>query len=552
MVGTKHKANRSGTSSSYGDHFYRTENKISSTGSDADVLPASRPKFLNKYPSNSRSYASAEPATPSPKQKMGIRETGDYITARAANPRTGLISPSVLTAQTPRTPMTPGEALRLYGHACPQQSPSTTGPKLLAQQMMQKRHRLSANRWRQHDKGWFMENLTELASPKTTTTDSFPVQSDTSASLSDDRFIMPMPSAREPRPYRSAGVTAAQIAALERYKQTYRRQPHGPLPLSPSGLNGRMPSAGAGPRKFAEASKKLRTRTQTTQSQNEREVDIISSDVTATTFAPFQSPPSASSGGTTGVTTTTKSMPGSFEDQGTLVCIPRKPIGSSSRKRECRDDDYTDLIAPSIRSKHVGLSPDLDYVETSPPTASSNSTRPRAFRQLPQYYPNHPIHPDNRFEGLPDSPNASPNSTLSTIVSLPSARYSLMSNSSGISIIYQDRPSILEAYLIRALSSLAIHPIQWTQSIFYPSISKSSDPGIIHALNTLTNEKADPAERLAAAKALTLMVGRAMVMLAILAVVVRVCVFVGRALEVVFWPVSVFLRLLRWVLLSEG
>lgn len=45
-----------------------------------------------------------------------VRGTEDYLTARAANPFTGLISPSVYTPPaTPTTPRTPGEALALRG-----------------------------------------------------------------------------------------------------------------------------------------------------------------------------------------------------------------------------------------------------------------------------------------------------------------------------------------------------------------------------------------------------------------------------------------------------
>ncbi|CAD0011327.1 unnamed protein product, partial [Aureobasidium pullulans] len=44
---------------------------------------------------------------------MGIKGTDDYLTARAANPRTGL--PSVVTNLTPRTPISPAEALSLFG-----------------------------------------------------------------------------------------------------------------------------------------------------------------------------------------------------------------------------------------------------------------------------------------------------------------------------------------------------------------------------------------------------------------------------------------------------
>ena len=46
---------------------------------------------------------------------MGIKDTDDYLTVRFANPETGQVSPSICGGRTPRTPLTPGEALRLYG-----------------------------------------------------------------------------------------------------------------------------------------------------------------------------------------------------------------------------------------------------------------------------------------------------------------------------------------------------------------------------------------------------------------------------------------------------
>lgn len=46
-----------------------------------------------------------------------FRHGDDYITARAANPFTGLVSPSICGRMTPRTPATPGEALAMYSPA---------------------------------------------------------------------------------------------------------------------------------------------------------------------------------------------------------------------------------------------------------------------------------------------------------------------------------------------------------------------------------------------------------------------------------------------------
>lgn len=335
------------------------------------LTPTLRPKPTANHSSERHSYIPTEPFTPAPKRRMGIKDTGDYITARAANPRTGLISPSVLIAQTPRTPMTPGEALRLYSHASPQQSPTTVRPRLLAQQVMQKRHRFPANRWKQHDRGWFMETVAEIGSPKTTT-------ANTSAARAEDRFVVPMPSAREPQPYQDPARTAAQAAALEHYKRKSQR-------LSQScfgpGLNRRMQSVGAGPRKFAEASRKLRENRWKEKDESEERLAVtvtstsFPSELTAVTFAPFQTPRSVSVGSIDSVLTTMRDMPGSFDAQSSPTCILRKPVGSPSRKKERRDSDATVVTATSAEEKEVHLGLDLNMTTIGRARVNSNTSR---------------------------------------------------------------------------------------------------------------------------------------------------------------------------------
>jgi len=61
---------------------------------------------------------------------MRMKDSDDYITARAANPRTGIISPSIGSSspRTPRTPDTPGDALRIQ--ARPKLSRANDGRKI--------------------------------------------------------------------------------------------------------------------------------------------------------------------------------------------------------------------------------------------------------------------------------------------------------------------------------------------------------------------------------------------------------------------------------------
>lgn len=488
---------------------------------------------------------------------MGIKETGDYITARAANPRTGLISPSIVTVQTPRTPMTPGEALRLYSHEKPQQSPTTARPRPLLKQSRQK------HRWKQHDKGCSMQTVVEVASPKVTSTSSSTPR--TISMSSEDRFVLPMPSAGDPQPYLSSAYAAAQTATptaiLDYYKQKSRPLSRISEVSSAPGLNGRMLSVGAGPRKFVEASKRLRNHTlgetveNTVSNPNpsprpeaNKGVQPSSPPVAAKTFVPFQLPRSTSVSSIDIITTTMNDMPGAFgTDPEHSPRISRKPIGSSSvPRKERRDSDVTTATAISTEEKKVHV-----YTAYSPAVGtvfgganeSTNKDRFQDLRQLPRVKL---IHPDNA---------ATPHSNEEGRLELGSV--SLLDNQSRSSPETDLTSLRCSNALINALAFILSLPFQRTQftSISSPvsaslpnSQETASRTGILHALNTLTDEKADLSSRLDAAKQLIFATGRFMLILGLMVAVVRLSIALVQVLEVLLWPINVLIKVLRWVL----
>ncbi|GAB7326822.1 hypothetical protein MBLNU13_g10756t3 [Cladosporium sp. NU13] len=151
---------------------------------------------------------------------MGMKDSDDYITARAANPRTGLISPSL--AGTPRTPESPAEALKLRTQRI--------RPLLTRANEARKISAGGLQRLCTSETGWSFEDAkSRVASPR---------PSDASAgaadiicceplprgsTLDDDRFVVHMPSAREPQPYAFPGRSAQEIQAFEHYKRKARK-----------------------------------------------------------------------------------------------------------------------------------------------------------------------------------------------------------------------------------------------------------------------------------------------------------------------------------------
>ncbi|EME79139.1 uncharacterized protein MYCFIDRAFT_177791 [Pseudocercospora fijiensis CIRAD86] len=153
-----------------------------------------------------------------------MKDSDDYITVRGANPRTGLISPSVGT-RTPYTPDSPGEALKRY--SVEQHSPTparTERPSLcranegrkISSGSVRNRSGRETTPQQDHVPGAFPGNqsshLVGKCQPEVA-----------SSELRDDQFVVNMPSAREPQPFSYPGYTAEQIDALEHYRRKARR-----------------------------------------------------------------------------------------------------------------------------------------------------------------------------------------------------------------------------------------------------------------------------------------------------------------------------------------
>ncbi|RMY54002.1 hypothetical protein D0865_04961 [Hortaea werneckii] len=157
---------------------------------------------------------------------MRMKESDDYLTARAANPRTGLISPSIYTPspRTPRTPESPGEALKLStSHDHSASKGSNESPVLTRANESRKIGPGTLGKWTAPRERWISEKTlaaahqtSELVGGSLTTSQSQPT-------LKDDQFVCHMPSAREPQPFNYPGRTPAEIEAFEHYRQKTRK-----------------------------------------------------------------------------------------------------------------------------------------------------------------------------------------------------------------------------------------------------------------------------------------------------------------------------------------
>lgn len=140
-------------------------------------------------------------------ENIRMKDSDDYITERAANPRTGLISPSLVSTTPCRasTPNTPGDALRLSQIEHPSPTPE---PRRLLFSRANEGRKISAG------SGWVhveQEAYSDKERPGTPCT------------LPEDRLIMHMPSAKEPQPFAYPGYSSEQIEAFEHYRHKARR-----------------------------------------------------------------------------------------------------------------------------------------------------------------------------------------------------------------------------------------------------------------------------------------------------------------------------------------
>ncbi|CAD0110644.1 unnamed protein product [Aureobasidium uvarum] len=443
---------------------------------------------------------------------MGVRGTDDYLTARAANPRTGLISPSVVTNLTPRTPMSPAEALSLFGndYAPPHDSsPKARMPEEPRTTTPRPRPAGPRGRWRQDSTGWNMEPDTEVGSPRTNTANSSATRADFNAS--EDSFVIPMPTAKDPQPYQQAD----QDKAVQYYKDKALRLSH------KEGMNGRMHSIGAGPRKFAQATKALR------DFSNPRSATPSEQDPAGRKEKAAESSPPTSA----------------FPEFCESPRSDRRSMCSPAPGYERRDSGVSVPNPTSTREKQhsPSQSPTLGGAERA--RSNSNTSRFQDLRQLPRV---RVVHPDGQaVKGRHEKTAPVPREYTSTPPP-PYLSHSSTSTVSGTSVAETLSP--LETQLVGFLA--------WAiNQVFCKSTSSTRDGssqglhiGLTQAIHILSDSASKPIERWQAIKALAFMAVRAIMILCCLAIVVRIGAAVGRVLAVMLWPVSIVWVVVKWML----
>lgn len=486
------------------------------------------------------------------KSKMGIKETGDYITARAANPRTGLISPSVVAAHTPRTPMSPGEALRLRSHDQRPRRPKIGQIKPFVQHSHQQMPKRPTSLWKQHKDGWFVETINDVILPK-------PLKPQANSSVvqvrkcSGDRFIIPMPSARNPRPYLSPARTAAQLALREHStheSNEYLRT------TSLSGLNNRMPSIGAGPRRFAEATKKLQLLAMNgecalSNQNNDMETvlpttaleDHSTPNIAAKTVNPSPQVRSPSAGSPDSVMIPMISMPGSYETSSPHTnAIARKAVGSPPRTRECKGSEALIYLA-DVHASHRHH-PTLGKRLGEQPMSESNSCRFGDLRRLPRV---RTVHIDQRTPSEQSTPPTGPRAQ--DVFSIGERSAILINSANLLGSIKTSSPGVASKSPwdlepdIPFLASVTSLPFHWIKDLWESTSASSS--GILHLVNVLTDEGGDPFERLEAGRSLLVTGGRWVVLLAISILVLKIGIMLGQIIRVLCWPMRILIGVLR-------
>lgn len=483
--------------------------------------------------------------------KMGIKESGDYITARGANPRTGLVSPSVMTA--PSTPTSPGDALRMNGHQDAQGTPTKSQPR--AKQYKHQQHRkVSASRWKQNNQGWFEETM-DMTSFKPTSANSSAVRA--GASIDDDLFL-PTPLDEKHQPWKDTAQSAARAAAMKHCQVTMYPNPRvSEVGIPP--LNERMMSVGAGPRRFVEASKKLRICTlkggqqvSTTEStQAVMNTAVLPGGPSASLVGPAssQSPRLGRSTSYDESETFTSTMRDVTDDHSGAkkhrLLIPRKPVGSPSgvkRRNGTRSASATATCivenAPPYPTRcldegttlhpraNIVLSPN-QLLHMRPIDPNPGNTRP-SHRRHNQPYAQIRQLPIRSTEERP-----APEIKASPQVSGPLLRYPEAAT-----------PSTADQQAWALVANMASLPLHH----FYDTWIAAADSGmgVRRALHVLTDEDAELHDRWVAGEALLGSVGRWTMVLGLVIAVFRLGVLVCRVLNVLFWPVGIVLAVVRW------
>lgn len=356
-----------------------------------------------------------------------------------------------------------------------------------------------------------MEPDAEAGSSKISIANSSATRADFHAS--EDSFVIPMPTAKDPQPYQQAD----QDKAVQYYRDKAQRLSH------KEGMNGRMHSIGAGPRKFAQATKALRDFSNPRSSSPKAEDSAAGHDASSPPMSAF---------------------PG-FSASCQSPRSPRKPVYSSTSTPELerRDSGVSVSTSSSTQEKKAPAdkSPTLGGAERT--RSNSNISRFQDLRQLPRVRVVHPDGPaaKERHEKVAHAPRE--------YTSTPPPPYPSHSSAASIS-------NISMAESLSPLETQVVGFLAWAinQVFCKPTPSRRDGSpqgvtiGLTQAIHILSDTATKPIERWQAIKALVLMAVRAILILCCLAIVVRIGTAVGRMLAIMLWPVSIVWVIVKWML----
>ncbi|KAK5107756.1 hypothetical protein LTR62_000680 [Meristemomyces frigidus] len=468
---------------------------------------------------------------------MPMKNSDDYITARAANPWTGLISPSV-GSPTPkcRTPDTPSEALQLRRDVSPSPTPAAR-PTLSRANEGRKVSGGTLQRWRANANGWISEVELAAASPGGSHVVAGAELSNGRSSDAGDRFIINMPSAREPQPY-------PEISG-----RWLSESLHKPASQPPHQHHARAVTL-AGPQRCMPWSRKSG--------------EGIKPDVTAASFAPCTSPRTPKMRHTQDIepeVLRTVHVPDNLHNISPPVPMPplvlsRKPVGgysllrhqhnsqataqnSSTSFNNFQQRDESPFDAP--QNNHATFPADLSRLpplRLVHPTMASQSHAQMASQQN--------IASQQRVCSLGCSRDQSPNSHCSQRCPQPSSRsisgtlfFDLQTHAGGGDTAHTSNHTRVTDFILHALRSTPTLFLQMSQYVHLPDL---------HALAALTSQHSPtPQQKIEGLKAALLLVSEVSAFLIAVSVVWRLSVAVAQVTAIVFWPLLVLIEAGRWV-----
>lgn len=443
---------------------------------------------------------------------MRMKDSDDYITARAANPRTGLISPSVGSPSSPRyrpgTPGSPAEALRQAEwrrHEVTE--PDSPTMEIRARPALKRNDAQGAAgpAWWVDENGWLVSGGVGVrAEPEVSAVDADAGVCRTRGigceRREEDVLTVHMPSAREPQPYAYPGYSAQQIEALKM---------------------GRKKTCGGQEKmqRLVSSGKHL---------PNDRHC-TTGAEVDALVFAPFSSPRTpASKINPISTAMNTLQRPGTNDENAPGHIIHRKPLLSSTTS----PTDGPTSFLPRVRLTHPSLA--------AKTTRQCSLGCPRDAET--------DLCVQRRLASSDHSPNRTKNSlfdTHATQRNLDGYTEGLRHESEAVSNAGRGTwclsPSdIIVGVLITLTNAIKIVPLPKT----LPTV-------LTLPLKTLTAETASPQEKSRALKEILSSVGQALLLITLTAMVWQVGSAVMRCVCVILWPLGVLGRMVRWVVVGS-